>query len=216
MTSFRTIASCVALLALVNGCGGPANEYDAVVTGTVTIDGELANSGLVTFHPVDDGKVTIGRIHPNGSFSLRTGQGDLREVDGGTVVPGEYIVTVSITGPGAPAPGAVEGAPPTPGPSLVAAKYASKETSDLKHKVKPGSQVIVLELERAEVVPADDSAAVEGDSDDAAVEDSASSDADAPAKPEASAETTEVQAEASGATESSESENATTGEGTNP
>ena len=46
------------MLALAIGCGGPANEYDAVVTGTVTIDGELANSGLVTFHPVDDGKVS--------------------------------------------------------------------------------------------------------------------------------------------------------------
>jgi hypothetical protein len=221
MISFRTIASCVATLALVSGCGGPANEYDAVVTGTVTIDGELANSGLVTFHPVDDGKVTIGRIHPNGSFSLRTGQGDLREVDGGTVVPGEYIVTVSITGPGAPPPGAVEGAPPTPGPSLVAAKYASKETSDLKHTIKPGSQVIVLELERAEVFPAEETTEEEADAAGEAADESAASDTEADAKPGASAETTEVQAAGSiepnsSAAESSESVNATTGEGTNP
>lgn len=201
MISFRTIASCVAMLVLAVGCGGPANEYDAVVTGTVTIDGELANSGMVTFHPVDDGKVTIGRIHPNGSFSLRTGQGDLREVDGGTVVPGEYIVTVSITGPGAPAPGAVEGAPPMPGPSLVAAKYASKDTSDLKHTVKPGSQVIVLELERAEVVPAEEIAEEATDAEGEVADDTAA---------------TATEADASPATESSESENATTGEGTNP
>ena len=52
------------MLSLIVGCGGPANKYDAVVTGTVTIDGELANSGIVTFHPVDDGK---GRDRPHSS-----------------------------------------------------------------------------------------------------------------------------------------------------
>lgn len=135
------------------GCGGPANKYDSVVTGTVTIDGELANSGTVTFHPTNGGKMAIGRIHPDGSFSLRTGQGDLRKVDGGTVEPGEYIVTVSINGPPVEGSQVIEGAPPIPGPSLVAAKYASQATSDLKRTVKEGSQVIILELERAEMAP---------------------------------------------------------------
>jgi hypothetical protein len=144
-----------ALLVLAAGCGGPAHKYDAVVTGTVTIDGELATSGLVTFHPVDKGQAAIGRIHPDGSYSLRTGQGDLREVDGGTVQPGEYVVTASITAP--PLEESVDrSGPPIPGPSLIAAKYATKETSNIRHTVKPGSQVIVLELERAEVLPSAD------------------------------------------------------------
>jgi hypothetical protein len=131
---------------------------NGVVTGTVTIEGELANSGTVTFHLANDGKMAIGRIHPDGSYSLRTGQGNLREEDGGTVVPGEYIVTVSITGPPVAGEQVIEGAPPIPGPSLVAAKYASQETSDLKRTVKEGSQVIILELERAELAPPTDDA----------------------------------------------------------
>lgn len=144
------------------GCNGPANKYDAVVTGTVTIDGELANNGTVTFHPIDDGKVAVGRIHPDGSYSLRTGQGDLNEVDGGTVVSGDYIVTVSVTGPSEPDARVGEGGPLIPGPSLVAAKYASQDTSDLKRTVKPGPQIFVLELEKAEP-KVEEAAAAEGD-----------------------------------------------------
>lgn len=147
LTSSGLMAALALLVAV--GCGGP-NEHESIVTGTVTVDGELAQSGLVTFHPLKEGVPAIGRINSDGSYSLRTGQGDLREADGGTVIPGEYIVTVSITGPEVKSGQPDEGRPPTPGPSLVAAKYASTETSDLKHEIKPGSQVIVLELEPAE------------------------------------------------------------------
>lgn len=149
MNQFSTYIMLAALA--LAGCGGPAHKYDAVVTGRVTIDGELAKSGTVTFHPVGGGKIAIGRINDDGSYSLRTGQGDLREVDGGTVVPGAYIVTVSITGP--PVPSVIEGAPPSAGPSLVASKYAMHDTSDLKRTVKSGEQVINLELEPAETPP---------------------------------------------------------------
>ena len=146
------------VLFVAAGCSGPAHEYDAIVTGTVTVDGELAKSGTVTFHPAKagQGKVTIGRIHANGSYSLRTGQGDLSDVDGGTVMPGDYIVTVSITGPPVAARQGVEGEPQTAGPSLVAAKYSDKESSDLKRTVVAGSQVINLELEAAEAAPPTD------------------------------------------------------------
>lgn len=153
ISTYAAVAMFVAV-----GCNGPAHEYDAIVAGTVTVDGELANSGTVTFHPAKagQGKVTVGRIHPNGSYSLRTGQGDLRDVDGGTVVPGEYIVTVSITGPPVAGSQAVEGGPQAAGPSLVAAKYSDKETSDLKRIVAAGSQIINLELDAAETAPSGD------------------------------------------------------------
>jgi hypothetical protein len=147
----KFLVGCAALAAvIVAGCNASTNKYDAVVTGTVTIDGELANNGTVTFHPMNGGKVAVGRIHPDGSYSLRTGQGDLNEVDGGTVVPGEYIVTVNVNGPAVENARVGEGGPLIPGPSLVAAKYATKETSELKRTVKSGSQVFVLELEKAE------------------------------------------------------------------
>jgi hypothetical protein len=135
------------------GCGGPAYEYDAVVTGTVTIDGELAKSGSVAFHPVTQGRPAIGHIRSDGSYALRTGQGDLTKVDGGTVMPGEYAVTVSIKGPPREDALVAEGGPPIPGPSLIASKYAQKATTDLRFTVKPGPQVIVLNLERAEPQP---------------------------------------------------------------
>jgi hypothetical protein len=156
---------------LVAGCGGPANEYDAIVTGTVTIDGELAQSGTVTFQPVSkDGKIAIGRIHQDGSYSLRTGQGDLQQVDGGTVVSGDYIVTLSVNSPPVDPERAKQGSPPIPGPSLIASKYATKETSDLKQTVEPGPQVIVLELDRAAEVATDGEAATEGESTEEVVE----------------------------------------------
>lgn len=148
---FSVCAVCVA--AILSGCGGAANTYDAVVTGTVTIDGELAKSGTVIFYPVKEGGlVATSQVFPDGSYSLRTGQGDLRSVDGGTVQSGDYVVIVSIAGP--PAPGAVvaEGGPPVPGPSLIAAKYALKDSTDLKFTVQPGPNVFVLALDGAEPV----------------------------------------------------------------
>jgi hypothetical protein len=154
----RNVTYLALVLLVAAGCGGAANKYDAVVTGTVTVDGELAKSGIVTFHPVDEGNVAIGRIHPDGSYSLRTGQGDLQQVDGGTVEPGEYIVTVSVTAPPTAGARVGEGGPPIPGPSLVAAKYSSKDSSDLRRTVKAGPQVMILELEAAEIVPPADEA----------------------------------------------------------
>jgi len=142
------------------------------------VDGELAPGGIVTFHPVDGGPVAIGNIHDNGTYSLRTGQGNLEETDGGTVRSGEYIVTVAVRLPVAdeeeseaelefqqadseeafsPEARRAAGGPPPTGPQIAAAKYRSKETSDLKRTVEPGLNVFVLNLERA--TPAEETAA---------------------------------------------------------
>lgn len=154
-------AALAASLLVAIGCGGPAHKYGSEVSGTVTIDGELAPSGTVTFHPVaKDGKIAIGRIYPDGSFSLRTGQGDLRESDGGTVVPGEYIVTVVVSGP--PTTPAAEGAPPGPGVPLIDKRYNSRDTSELRQTVTPGDNIILLELD-GPVQEDSDTSAAEGD-----------------------------------------------------
>jgi hypothetical protein len=150
----RGLHSCCELLAVIllcaaTGCGGAANKYDSVVTGTVTIGGELAKSGTVTFHPVaKEGKIAIGRIYSDGSFSLRTGQGNLKDSDGGTLPSGEYIVAISVTGP-APNSPAPDGSPPVGGPLLIADKYVRKETSDLRSTVKPGKNVVTFDLQPA-------------------------------------------------------------------
>jgi hypothetical protein len=142
-----SVGICLELCFL--GCSGPAHKYDAVVTGTVTIDGELAKSGTVTLHPTaKQGQIAIGRIYPDGSFSLRTGQGDLRESDGGTVPSGDYIVTVVVNGPSEPDPSG-PGAPPIVGPLMVAEKYISRDTSDLRCHVKPGANVAVFDVHGA-------------------------------------------------------------------
>jgi hypothetical protein len=139
----------IGVLSVLQGCGGAAHTYDAVVTGTVTVDGELAKTGTVTFHPAKEGRAAIGRIYPDGSYSLRTGQGDLSHSDGGTLSSGEYLVTASVTKETAKGDVVSEGGPPKPGPSLIDKKYAQKDTTDLRFTVKPGEQVIVLDLKSA-------------------------------------------------------------------
>jgi len=206
MTRFLPKALCAVCTAVfLAGCGGAANTYDAVVTGTVTIDGELAKSGTVIFYPVkEDGLVATSQVFPDGSYSLRTGQGDLSNVDGGTVQSGDYVVTVSITGP--PAPGAVvaEGGPPVPGPSLIAEKYALKDTTDLKFTVKPGPNVFVLELDAAEPVEAgEQESPAEGEdraSDETAVESAESTDAASEATDQAAVQDSESESGVEAAT----------------
>jgi hypothetical protein len=154
MMQSRFQAWCAACaLSILAGCSGAANTYDSVVTGTVTIDGELAKSGTVIFYPVQEaGLVATSQVFSDGSYSLRTGQGDLTNVDGGTVQSGDYLVTVTIAGPSVPGAAEAQGGPPVPGPSLVAEKYALKDTTDLKFTVKPGENVIVLALDAAEPI----------------------------------------------------------------
>ena len=166
----HVLVSLAALLPIALGCSHTP-KYDSVVTGTVTVDGELAPGGIVTFHPADGGPVAIGNIHENGTYALRTGQGNLDDADGGTVRSGEYIVTVAVYLPTAADPTNSEespeirepdpeelygvkarraaGGPPAAGPQIAAAKYRSKDTSDLKRSVQKGLNVFVLELERA-------------------------------------------------------------------
>jgi hypothetical protein len=147
----RAVASLGILLSsALPSCNYAAHKYDSTVTGTVTIDGELARSGIITFHPATkEGKIAIGHIYSDGSFSLRTGQGNLKDSDGGTVPSGDYIVTVIVN---APAPAGVlmqEGAPPLSGKLLVAQKYISKDTSDVRRTVNPGRNLITVDLEGA-------------------------------------------------------------------
>ncbi|WP_425400752.1 hypothetical protein [Aeoliella sp.] len=128
------------------GCGS-GTKRGAKVSGTVVVDGELAHSGTVTFHPTEPGPLAVGRILADGSFTVRTGQGDLSDVDGGTVTPGEYKVTIVVTAESGEKIG--ESGPPKAGPRLTAAKYASSETSGLVRTVNPGDNLFVFKLEGA-------------------------------------------------------------------
>jgi hypothetical protein len=142
----RTILLSLAILSVFGGCSEPA----ASVQGTVTIDGQIARQGTVVFHPVDEGSpVAYGAIAEDGSYALRVGQGDLNDPDAGEVPIGEYVVTVVSTMPASPDEKQGKSTPPTPGARLSAEKYGSKETSELRHTVKLGHNVVPLEVEGA-------------------------------------------------------------------
>jgi hypothetical protein len=138
-------AALIGGLSLV-GCSSNDGVNNATVQGSVTIDGELAKSGSVTFNPEGRGPVAVGEIHADGSYSLRVGQGNLRDPDSSKIPAGEYVVTVMVTGPTEKSAEATAGAPPSNGPRLVALKYTTKKTSDLKYKVEAGSNIFNLTL----------------------------------------------------------------------
>jgi len=136
-----------ALLAASGGCGGASAKYDANVQGTVTIDGELAPGGTVTFTPVKKGPTAVGTIASDGSYALRIGQGDVGSPDSSEIPAGKYVVTAMITGSSPPTDSAPAGAPPLAGPKMIADKYGSRATSDLNFEVKKGPNIIVLALD---------------------------------------------------------------------
>lgn len=195
----QLLSSCIASICLLAvGCGAPA-QRDATVTGTVLIDGQLAENGTVTFHPVAGGPSASGGIRDDGSYSIRTGQGDLSTGDSGSLNSGEYKVTIVVRAPSSETNN--NGAPPPAGPPLTASKYASQATTDLKRTVKPGENLFVFELDGV-----DTQQASEDEADDAQpVEDA---DAESDAADDSTAEPTPP-AEPAAASEAPTSESAT-------
>lgn len=135
------------------GCGNDQDAADAMVQGTVTIDGVLAPRGQVTFHPVKQGPVATGPIHGDGSFSLRIGQGNMASPDESKIFPGEYIATVVVNEAANPSTTVGEGGPPLAGKRLTAIRYSQKDTSGLKFKVKSGLNVFPIEIEGSQDDP---------------------------------------------------------------
>ncbi|MEN1679154.1 MAG: hypothetical protein AAGJ46_06145 [Planctomycetota bacterium] len=176
-----------AVAAQTTGCGTPSVEL-GTVNGTVLIDGELVDSGTVTFSPVVEGPTASGRVRSDGSYALQVGQGDINNPDASRVPAGEYIVTVVVNAPSTETLG--EGGPPLPGPRITAEKYASADTSDLKRTVEPGANVFAFELQRAEPAATEDQAP-DGESPDGEGAD------EQPGEPEAAAGETEAGPEAS-------------------
>ena len=126
---FFAVAICLTL----TGCG---NSLGSSVTGTVSLDGKPLATGGVSFHPEGGGPVATARILEDGSFALKTGQQH-------SLPAGDYRVTVM----------AVEVVPPKskyhvpmPGKQLVPVRYGDLKQTDLRASVKPGSNVVALEL----------------------------------------------------------------------
>ncbi len=144
---FQIMLACLLLVGLpsLTGCGD-SGAGDAIVQGTVTVDGQLAESGSVVFHSQGDSPAAYGTIREDGTYVLRVGRGNVDNVNASKIMSGDYVATVQIRGPSIP-DAEFEGAPPRPGPLLIAEKFTSKATSGLAHTIKAGRNVVNLELE---------------------------------------------------------------------
>lgn len=122
--NFVDSSLCVLLLTVICGCGGTMQLDTAPVTGTVTIDGQPINSGVVMFVP-KSGRSSRGEIQPDGTFRLATyGKGD------GAILGENRVVVYSIS----------ETLGTTSGRALadVPRKYSSPATTDITYEVKAG------------------------------------------------------------------------------
>lgn len=85
--------AALALLAMVisiGGCGGGDGLDRQAVTGTVTLDGQPLETGLITFDPASATSETSTATEiVNGSYSFSTQTGP---------VPGEYRVVINSSG----------------------------------------------------------------------------------------------------------------------
>ena len=122
------------ILATSVGCGG---TYDASVSGTVNYKGNALSRGTIKFNPVGSGTAATAMIHPDGKYTLKTGNEE-------GIVPGDYVVTVVSREPSGPP--SQPGAPPPPGKPITPRKYQSPKTSGVKKTVAKGSQTIDIDL----------------------------------------------------------------------
>lgn len=126
------IVCAIALTGLLAGCGSGTGPLVAV-TGTVSYQGQPLPGGMIVFTP-DSAKGTQGsigsaKIHPDGSFSLSTG-------DSSGVVPGWHRITVVAISDSVPSSGQ-----PYPIPvSLIPEKYRSGDLSGLVREVRTGQE----------------------------------------------------------------------------
>jgi hypothetical protein len=142
-----SIVAALGSLVMLVGCQSQSSPYDAIVQGSVTIDGQLAQGGVVSFYPKKTGPAAVGEIAQNGSYSLRIGQGNVGNRDLSKIPSGKYVATVLVTAPPGKEAVRPEGGPLPLGPRLMADKYADRQTSDLAYEVKNGLNVIDLKLE---------------------------------------------------------------------
>ncbi len=163
--STRYYAYAAIALSAVLGCNDSAKR-DAVVQGTVTIDGQLVSQGIVTFHPEGTGPVAYGTILKDGTYALRVGRGQKND-RANKIYPGKYTATVAVTVP-SPASEDDDGGLPKPGPRLTDAKFSDKSTSELKYEVESGRNIINISVDRA--LPQEETEAEETESEESAVE----------------------------------------------
>jgi hypothetical protein len=114
------------LIACLMGCGKPAYHLEiALVSGTITLDGQPLPSGYVVV-PTSRGRMASGRIQPDGSFVLSTYElGDGAQVGTHPVIVNEVPIDEFSAEPRIKGP-------------KIPARYGQAGTSGLQVEVKPG------------------------------------------------------------------------------
>lgn len=140
---------------LASGCN---SSTEATLSGTVLVEGELASSGQVTLHPVKEGPTACGRIHRDGSYVVKIGQGNRDNPDASTIPPGDYVVTVVVLREPRPNEASQSG-PPLPGDRWSDPIYADRDSTPLRVSVGAGRQLLPLDLKAAADAAAESDAA---------------------------------------------------------
>jgi hypothetical protein len=121
------------LLALVvwGGCADSADDLPReAVSGTVTLDGQPLEKGMIQFIPaVGRGETQAGAPIERGSYSIPKREGP---------VPGRYMVVITASAGGDAAPGSAPGKAVAVPKELIPAEYNTKST--LSFEVKKGEE----------------------------------------------------------------------------
>jgi hypothetical protein len=126
-----------AFILMLSACA--TDEKLLAITGEVIVGGKPAVGALLMFHPDPPGdpKTTFpatAKAGSDGKFSLDTG------LKSG-VRPGKYVVTITWPDPGKTLTDAQKmmGVNPEDAPDLLGGRYATREKTDLKADIQPGS-----------------------------------------------------------------------------
>jgi hypothetical protein len=105
---------------MISGCGG---RSEATVSGILTQGGKPVPFAEIVFHPAAGGPLPYGVSLQDGSYEIMTGSTT-------GLATGSYVVVVQAASPEVSVPKV----------------YGSVATSTLKYEIKPGKNVIDIEL----------------------------------------------------------------------
>ena len=133
---FRTATAAVALATTIGcGFGGPGSPETAVVTGTVTLDGQPVEGALLIFTPIAGGRQSGGTTDAEGHYELTFSR------DQPGALPGEHRIEISTLVETDPDSGTASV------PEKLPAKY--NVATELTRTVEADDNVIDFELDSA-------------------------------------------------------------------
>ncbi|WP_425398651.1 hypothetical protein [Aeoliella sp.] len=145
----KVVLSWLLASGLVAGCGDSASPQPVIeVTGRVFLDDEPLRFGQVVFQPLSGGQPAIGKLEPNGKFSL----GTYGESDGATI--GRHRVRIVSYSSQDPGNKDVDSMSDTLGDLTIPERYSSFATSGIEVSVlREGNSPFIFKLESESTDP---------------------------------------------------------------